>query len=177
MHESIRMLQETYEGDGEDSRPFLEVISKYSMRSASTVERILEELELANPEGGWTRAAAIACMKELADLGFGKFIKGAKGPSSRIEWWFPPISIHKAALGDTEELEQLLDDAPQSATTKKDEYRDKERWTFGETISVLEQMTGVPAGEIFITLTIPEARRMLAEAQGIPLEDVQIRMG
>lgn len=64
-----------------------------------------------------------------------------------------------------------------TGTAGQDRYRDKDRWTFQEIMSVLEQMTGLPAEEIIITCTIPEAKRMLAAGQSIPLEDVNIRMG
>lgn len=172
MKNTVQALQDSYalEGWGE----FLDVIETCPQKKPTEVEELLEKL---GPEE-WSRQNVIECMKELDSFGFGRFYKGAKGKKTRIEWYFPPRIIAEAARGDDQELRRLMADGiTQRPPADESLLNGKDTWTLGEILGLLSNSTGVPVNNLRVVMTIPEARKVLADSQGISQEEVTVRLG
>ena len=174
VHSAIIKLQDAYRDT--DWISFLEVLKDCPTRTPAEVDGVLDRLQEADPNGEWTRKEVVSCMKELADFGFGKFVKGVKSKNSRIEWLLPPRLLHQAVMGRPEELEQLMEGLPPAREAGEAEVCGKSRWTLDDLLALLSRVTGLPSEEIRIDLTLPETRRIVAKSQDIPLESVAIQL-
>lgn len=172
MADIVQKLVDAY--TDETWMPFLDVIEAHDKNSCTSVEDVLSKLD----SDEWDRQDVITCMKECDELGLGRFYKGAKGKKSRIQWYVAPSAIAKAARGDGQDLKELFTTKyahRQSSDTN--EYRGKEAWNFSEVLGTLAQLTSLPASHLRVAMTIPEARKVLADSQGISEDDVMIRLG
>lgn len=152
-------------------------MKNYPKGKPAEVEEVLKALVEADPEIEWKRAAIVARMKELAELGFGSFIEGVKGTKSHLQWVLPPRAVCKAALGEPEELQHLLAGEVGRQDAALDVlHRGKSQWTYEELQELLATLTGLPIERNRILLTIPEVRKILAEGQGVSTEDVIVRI-
>lgn len=175
MKNSVLELQDAYR-EHEDYRPFLETVKNYPTETPAEVDEILNKLEKEYPDD-WSRQDVVVCMKELEEFGFGKFIKGAKGKQSRIEWLVPPRAIYNAVMGQPEELEQLVEALPAQGRDVTDpQFVGKAVWSLEDLQTLLTNLTGVHPQELKIFLTLPEARTILARSQGVAEEDVSIHV-
>ena len=173
--ENIKELQDYYADP--DWVKILGAYEAYSETEPAEVEDLLERLEKLDP-GAWDRQEVVVCLKELDELGFGRFLKGAKGRKSRIEWFFPPKAIVKAARGDDQELRQLMADrVPQRQPSAETSCEGKRSWSMVELQDLLSRLSGTPIADLRVVLTIPEARKALADSQGISEDQVLIRLG
>ena len=125
----------------------------------------------------WTRGDIVACFKEFRDLGFATITKGVKSKKTRLTWMFSPKAVADAAMGNPTELQQLLAGTPVAAAATLGEFKGKRQWSLDDVLEALSQVTGLTTKELHLRLTIPEARQILASGQGIPQDDVHIRMG
>lgn len=175
MKNSILELQDAYR-EHEDYRPFLETVKNYPTQTPAEVDEVLTKLEKEYPDD-WSRQDVVVCMKELEDFGFGKFIKGAKGKPSRLEWMVPPRAIYSAVMGQPEELEKLMEGMPTQGRDAADtQFSGKAVWSLEDIQTLLADLTGVHTQELRILLTLPEARTILARGQGVAEEDVSIHV-
>lgn len=173
----VEKLQESYSDRDWDA--FLNVIRNYPKHSPTEAERILEDLEEVEPDE-WDRQSVVNCLKELDEFGCGRFIKGAKGKKSRIEWHVPPLMVAETALGESDGqalIAAMRAKGVGKAIGEKTTYTGKKSWTYSELIVLLSDQTELPTEELRIIMTISEARKVLAESQGISQDDVSIRLG
>jgi hypothetical protein len=173
----VKKLQESYSDRDWDA--LLNVIRNYPKHPPTEAERILEDLEQEEPDV-WARQGVISCLKEFDEFGFGRFIKGAKGKKSRFEWHVLPSMIAETGLreNDGQALEAAMAiEGAEKNNRDKTTYTGKKSWTYSELIALLSAQTELPAEELRVIMTIPEARKVLAESQGIPQDDVSIRLG
>lgn len=176
MHRSITALMRSY-GDNPDWQDILKVVRDHTIDHETTVDEVLAELEAVGSKEAWTRSDVVTCFKEFRDLGLATITKGVKSKKTRLTWMFPPRAVADAAMGSPEELQRLLAGSPVAAAATLGEFKGKQDWSLDDVIEAMSQITGLPTRELHIRLTIPEARRLLANSQGIPVEDVHIRMG
>lgn len=101
---------------------------------------------------GLDRTEAIEFAKELENAGCGKYIVGRRGGVSRIEWHYSCISLGRAASGKTEDV----------AKVDKNSQADAE--------------PGELPGDVDpnLTLTISQAKEILARSLAIPVESIEI---
>jgi hypothetical protein len=71
--------------------------------NVTKVDRLFSVLESSNLTV--SRWNLVKVLRELTDLGYGRFIVGRKGHASRVEWEVRTISLGKAAAGTTEKIE------------------------------------------------------------------------
>jgi hypothetical protein len=175
MRNTISELQEAYR-EHEDYLPFLEAVKDYRTETPADVDEVLNKLNDEYPDV-WRRQDVVVCMKELDELGLGKFIKGAKGKQSRIEWLVPPRAIYNAVMEQPAELEHLMDDLPAKGRDATDpQFAGKAVWSLEDLQTLLSGLTGVHSQELKIFLTLPEARAILSKSQGVAEEDVSIHV-
>ena len=115
--------------------------------------------------------------KALQKHGFATYTKGSRGHSSRVEWTYPPRVLGKAILGDTAELDEMIRLTQGLPQLGEAGYRGKKNWKLSEILEILSQKSGIATPDLVIDLRIPEAKRMLALSQGIPEDNVDVRIG
>ena len=57
-----------------------------------------------------SRSELIGLFKELGKMGCGHFVAGRKGHPTRFEWQVGLVSVGRAACGESEEIEETIDD-------------------------------------------------------------------
>jgi len=95
-----------------------------------------------------SRSTAVALAKALDEAGCGEFIVGRRGSSSRFAWKYSRINLGHIAAGEAEELEEVIN------PVDDDEEHNSE-------------VTG---------LTIPQAKRYLAQSLGVTPEQIEIHI-
>jgi len=180
MIDLIKRLQDDYEIIGDDDwTPLLKVVRNYKRGQEITVDEVLEEVNKIDTEE-WTRIQVVGCLKNFdTDFGFGKFTKGAQKYPSRLKWVIEPRIVADAILeGETSALSEALADLTrQKAARVSTVYAGKQNWGLEEIKSLLAAQSGLSVDDLEITMTMPEARTILANSQGIPLNDVSIKLG
>jgi hypothetical protein len=171
MEANIIGLQKCWvdEDDKASARSLLELADSTGY---STFEELMES-SLFNAE----RSYVIEKAKEFQQFGFATYTKGSRGHPSRVEWLYPPRVIGKAILGDSAELDELIRSTGGSTLAGEAGYRGKKNWRLSEVLEVLSLKAGIPGYDLVIDLRIPEAKRMLALSQGIPEDNVDVRIG
>lgn len=176
MHRSIAALMSSYKEDPVWA-DILEVIRSHEIDHETTVEEVLAELAQLDTKETWTRGDVVTCFKEFRKLGFATMTKGVKSKQTRLTWMFPPRAVAEAAMGNPDELQRLLSGTPITTALTLNAFRGKRDWSLDDLLDALSQLSGLPAKELSIRLTIPEARKILAASQDISPDDVLIRMG
>ncbi len=173
IHPVTKKLQEEY-GNDEEWRPFMVALAEAKNQTETIVDDLMETL----PEEGWNRPALIEGLRDLASIGvLGKFKKGARGKQSRFVWAVPPRIVARAALGEADELSPLLFEIEGPALPDASHYVGKDTWTYGEILDLLTMVTGVEQEAITFNLKLGEAKEILANSQGISIDEVSIMLG
>ncbi|MFO1203242.1 MAG: hypothetical protein U1E58_11465 [Tabrizicola sp.] len=116
------------------------------------------------------------CGQELAKYGLVTYVKGSKGWKSRVRWDHTPRAISNLLLGNPMGLADLLasaNDLPHDASG----YRGQRVWTLDRILTLISEVASVDRKDVVIDLKIPEAKAILARSQGIPVDDVSVRLG
>jgi hypothetical protein len=95
-----------------------------------------------------SRSTAVALAKALDEAGCGEFIVGRRGSSSRFAWNYSRINLGHIAAGEAEELEAVID-----PIDDEDEHTNE-----------------------VTALTIPQAKRYLAQSLGVTPEQIEIHI-
>ena len=176
MHRSIAALMGSYQ-DNPIWTDILKVIRNHEIDHETTVDEVLADLEKLDTKEVWTRGDVVTCFKEFRNLGFATMTKGVKSKKTRLTWMFAPRAVAEAAMGSSDELQQLLSGTPVPPTLTLNEFKGRRDWSLDDLLEALSQLSGFPVKELRIRLTIPEARKILAASQDISPDDVQIRLG
>ena len=118
--------------------------------TATSIDRICNQLDIS-------RGEAVALAKRLQEAGCGEFIVGRRGQKSRFNWNYSCISLGQAAAGESASIEAVDDPVSED----EDEYEADER-------------SAEVSPQIPLTLTIAEAKAILAASLGVPVNSVEI---
>jgi len=173
MNLNIQALVESYEDREWDF--FLAAIEDLPTRKAAEISTITENM--GDNTEKWSRAAIVSCMQELDELGFARFIKGARGKETRLEWIYPPKAIAAAARGDTEELEDLVNPVAELEMTTKMGDDVMATFSLTELVENVARQFNIQPSQIRLSATIGELIHITAMAQGIPRNKISVRIG
>lgn len=115
--------------------------------------------------------------QNLAKSGLVTYTKGSRGRQSRIRWNLTPRAVADVLLGKTNTSINLIGSSTESLGFKPSEYLGKSVWNLTELVSLISKCAGVQRDEVVIDLKIPEVKALLARSEGIPVDDVYVRMG
>jgi len=142
--EVVSRVQGLYRADDLARRVFDALAARTRDATATSIENIMRLT-------GTSRAEAVAFARKVHDTGAAEFYLGRRGSKSRLVWKFSCISVGQAATGEVAELEEVQNPEPEPEDSASE-------------ANTLEASS----------LTIAEAKRLLAQALGLEPSNIEI---
>lgn len=114
--------------------------------------------------GKTDRLGAVGLGRKLEEVGLGKLVIGRSGHKTRFKWTFSLPSIGKVASGTVKELKNISPDAEPADVVHIPRQGSR----------ASQATAAVVQGGKVVALTIPEAKRQLADTMGVKPDNIEI---
>lgn len=150
--------------DDENATAILDYFAKgKKSMSVSYVHRVAYKTDVATSE-------AVRVLKELADIGCGRFVVGRHGKKSRLVWFYSLISVGQVARGEAEDFEELESEIDDDEILNLEELED------GDDTGDLTSHSFQLRPDLIVRFSLPtditsrEADRIAAFVKTLPFE-------